>query len=56
MVIEVLTERFINVPSEIKELLFSVGNHEMLKELHRHAIRTPHIEDFKEALTKALPA
>ncbi len=56
MVIEVLTERFINVPSEIKELLFSVGNHEMLKELHRHAIRTPHIEDFKKALTKALPA
>ena len=56
MVIEALTERFINVPPEIKESLYTVGNHEMLKELHRHAIRTPHIEDFKKVLTKALPA
>jgi len=56
MVIEALAERFIKVPSEIKELLFSEGNHEMLKELLRHAIRTPHIEDFKKVLTKALPA
>ena len=55
MVIEALTERFINVPSEIKESLYTVGNHEILKELLRHAIRAPHIEDFKKVLTKALP-
>ncbi len=56
MVIEALTERFIAVPPEIRETVNSVGNREMLKELHRHAIRTPYIEDFKEILAKVLPA
>ena len=56
MVIEALTERFIAVPPEIRETVNSVDNREMLKELHRHAIRTPYIEDFKEILAKVLPA
>ncbi|MDM8540118.1 DUF2887 domain-containing protein [Desulfococcaceae bacterium HSG9] len=54
MVIEALTERFIAVPPEIKKALHSVGNHDMLKELLRHAIRSPYIEDFKEILAKVL--
>ena len=54
MVIEALTERFVAVPQEIKKALFSVGNHDMLKELLRHAIRSSHIEDFKEILAKVL--
>ncbi len=52
MVIEALTERFASVPPEIKKALYSVGNHDMLKELLRHAIRSSHIEDFKEILAK----
>ncbi len=52
MVIEALTERFAAVPPEIKKALYSVGNHDMLKELLRHAIRSSHIEDFKEILAK----
>jgi len=52
MVVEALTERFVAVPSEMKKSLYSVRNHEMLKELHRHAIRSPYIEDFKEILAK----
>ncbi len=54
MVIEALTERFVAVPPEIKKSLYSVGNHEMLKELLRHAIRSPYIEGFKEILAKVL--
>ncbi|MDM8540120.1 DUF2887 domain-containing protein [Desulfococcaceae bacterium HSG9] len=54
MVIEALTERFVTVPPEIKKSLYSVGNNEVLKELLRHAIRSPYIEDFKEILAKVL--
>ncbi len=54
MVIEALTERFVTVPPEMKKALYSVGNNEVLKELHRHAIRSPYIEDFKEILAKVL--
>jgi len=54
MVIEALTERFVTVPPDIKKALYSVGNHDMLKELLRHAIRSPYIEDFKEILAKVL--
>jgi len=56
MVIEALTERFIAVPLEIRATVNSIKNGEMLKELHRHAIRTSHIEDFKDILAKILPA
>jgi hypothetical protein len=56
MVIEALTERFITVSPKIKEAVYSVGNSEMLKELLRHAIRSPHIENFKEILPKVLSA
>ncbi len=54
MVIEALTERFVTVPPEMKKALYSVGNNDVLKELHRHAIRSPYIEDFKEILAKVL--
>jgi hypothetical protein len=56
MVIEALTERFIAVPPEIIATVNSVKNGEMLKELLRYAIRTSHIEDFKDILAKILPA
>ncbi len=56
MVIEALTERFIAVPPEIKESVYSIGNQEMLKELLRHAIRSPHVEGFSEILSKVVSA
>ena len=56
MVIEALTERFVAVPPEIQEAVNSVGKHEMLKELLRHAIRSPYVEDFKEILAKVVSA
>jgi len=49
-----LTERFVAMPSEMIKSLYSVRNHEMLKEHHRHAIRSPYIVDFKEFLVKVL--
>ena len=52
MVIQALTERFVVVPSEIKEAVYSAANHEMLKKLLLHAIRSPRMEDFKEMLAK----
>ncbi len=55
MVIEVLIERFVKVSSEIQESINSVGDHKILKELHRYAIRSPKIEDFMEVLAKVLP-
>ncbi len=56
MVIEALTERFIAIPPEIKESVYSIGNRDMLKELHRHAIRSPHLESFREILSKVSSA
>jgi len=56
MVIEVLKERFIAVPHEIKEAVNSVGKHEMLKKILRYAVRSPDMEDFNKTLTKVLSA
>ncbi len=56
MVIEALLERFAVVSPEIRESVYSVGDHKMLKKLLRHAIRGPHEEDFGKILTKVLSA
>ncbi len=56
MVIEVLTERFVIVPAEIRESVYSAGDHDMLKALIRYAVKSPDIEDFKKILSKALSA
>ncbi len=53
-VIEALTERFVAIPPGIRESVYSVGDHEMLKTLLRHAIRGSHLEDFNKALSKVL--
>ncbi len=52
MVIEVLSERFISVPAEIKESVYSAEDHDILKALRRYAIRTSDIEDFKKVFSK----
>ncbi|MCP4112822.1 MAG: hypothetical protein GY749_46070 [Desulfobacteraceae bacterium] len=56
MVIEALAERFVVIPAELKESVYSVGHHEELKQLLRYAIRSPHIEDFEKVLSKVLSA
>ncbi len=52
MVAEALAERFVVVPADIRDSVYSVGRHEVLRELLRCAIRSPHIEDFKNVLSK----
>jgi hypothetical protein len=41
MVIEALTERFVAVPENVAEAVYA-GRRDVLKELHRHAIRIAH--------------
>jgi len=55
MVIEALSERFVAVPAGIRNSVCSVEQHDMLKELLRHAIRCSHIKDFEAVLSKVLP-
>ncbi|MCP4493491.1 MAG: hypothetical protein GY820_40230 [Gammaproteobacteria bacterium] len=52
VVIEALTERFIIVPAEIKESVYSAGDRDILKALHRYAIRSSDIEEFKKVFSK----
>ena len=54
-VIEALSERFVAVPPGIRSGVCSVEQHDMLKELLRHAIRCSRIEDFEAVLSKVLP-
>ncbi len=54
MVIEALMERFVSVSPEIRESVYSVGDHEILKKLLKYAIRSPHMEDFGKILAKVL--
>ncbi|MCP4103983.1 MAG: DUF2887 domain-containing protein, partial [Desulfobacteraceae bacterium] len=56
MVIEALTERFVAVPSGIRDEVYSVGQHKALKELHRYAIRSSDIEEFRKVLSKVSSA
>ncbi len=56
MVIEALVERFVAVPPGIRESVYSIGDHKTLKELHRYAIRSPHVEDFRKILAKVFAA
>ncbi|MCP4340337.1 MAG: hypothetical protein GY799_15945 [Desulfobulbaceae bacterium] len=54
MVIEVLTERFMAVPTDIRNKVYSFEQHDMLKELLRYAIRSSDIDEFKTVLSKIL--
>ncbi|MCP4104011.1 MAG: hypothetical protein GY749_00500 [Desulfobacteraceae bacterium] len=56
MVIEALKERFVVIPSNIKDSVYSVEDHDALKALLRQAIRSPQIEDFEKVLSKMLSA
>jgi hypothetical protein len=50
MVIEVLAERFAPVPSDIRKAVSSLGQHDLLKELLRCAIRISDMEAFRKVL------
>jgi hypothetical protein len=52
MVIEALAERFVAVPSAIKEAVYAVGQHDTLKSLLRYAIRSSDMEEFTKILSK----
>ncbi|MCP4112938.1 MAG: hypothetical protein GY749_46665 [Desulfobacteraceae bacterium] len=56
MVIEALKERFVAVPSGIRDEVYSVGQHEAMKELLRYAIRSSDIEEFRKVLSKVSSA
>lgn len=53
-IIEALSERFVAVPAGIRDGVCSVEQRDMLKQLHRHAIRSSRIEDFEVVLSKVL--
>ncbi len=36
----------------VRDSVYSVGRHEVLREILRYAIRSPHIENFKKVLSK----
>jgi len=50
MVLEALDERFGEVPSFISNVVTKIEDRDMLKFLHRHAIRCASLEEFKQAL------
>ncbi|RMD54785.1 MAG: hypothetical protein D6828_04600, partial [Nitrospirae bacterium] len=52
LVIEALEERFGKVPDEVKERIKSINDRAVLKSLHRLAIRTKSLEEFREELEK----
>ncbi len=54
MVMEALTERFVAVPADIREKVHSFGQHDLLKQLLRHAIRSSDIKEFRAVLSKIL--
>ncbi len=54
MVLDVLDERFKIVPSDIIERVKSIDRGEILKSLHRQAVRSKKIEDFKQVLAKGI--
>ncbi|MCP4340336.1 MAG: hypothetical protein GY799_15940 [Desulfobulbaceae bacterium] len=55
MVIEVLAERFVAVPADIRNKVYSFEQHDALKDLLRYAIRSSDIDEFKTVLSKVLP-
>jgi hypothetical protein len=50
MVIEALDERFSTVPDDISTAIRQVRDEEMLKQLHRRAMRSASLDEFKQAL------
>jgi len=52
MVIEALQERFVVVGEDIIDRIEAIGNQEVLKGLHKYAIRAKDIEEFREGLKK----
>jgi len=50
MVLEALDERFSEVPSFISNTVNQIEDRDMLKFLHRHAIRCVSLEEFKQVL------
>jgi hypothetical protein len=52
MVIEALQERFVVVGEDIIDKIKAIGNREVLKGLHKSAIRAKDIDEFKEGLKR----
>ena len=54
MVLEVLQERFGVVPRSMMESVREIDNDGVLSVLHRQAVRCESLEEFREAIEKAL--
>ncbi len=52
MVIEALSERFVAVPDKVIQIVNFIERRDILKELHRLAIRSQSMEEFQNALEK----
>jgi hypothetical protein len=53
MVLELLAERFGMIPSEIEKKVKTIDSREMLKKLHRGALRVESLEEFLEIVKRA---
>ncbi len=56
MVIDALKERFVIVPADIRDNVYSFEQYDVLRDLHRLAIRSSDIDEFKTVLSKILSA
>lgn len=51
LIIETLDERFGAVPSFISDAILQIRDHNQLRALHRRAIRSTSIEEFRQKLS-----
>ena len=49
-IIEILDERFGDVPSFISEAILQLLDHDQLRTLHRRVVRSTSIEEFRQEL------
>jgi hypothetical protein len=52
MVIEAINSRFDMTPDDIKADIEKIEDHELLKLLHRHAIKAASLEEFRSIFVK----
>ena len=50
LIIETLDERFGDIPSAISDDIRQIEDHSQLRTLHRQALRSKSIEDFRQQL------
>jgi hypothetical protein len=55
MVLEVLDERYGQIPTSISDAINQIRDQDLLRNLHRQAIRSASLEDFQQLLNGQSP-